>query len=259
MSCRSMTSVSMPVEHRRGRPARLAVERVDRQPGLLVRRRRHFRVEHAADAVLGAEERDQLDVLGLVQQVDAVAPSRARPVWLVTSPTRLPRSGANPFGAKHVEPGQDRRRRPRRPAAAADGAEVAPGPALPSRDSPAPARSPRPRPSRPARAAASRRPCRPDGRGSTGTRRTCRVAGSIHSDVPVKPVCPNEPSGSSSPRLRRETTNRCPSRGARTLRPRPASPAWSSSRPSSGEGSARRGTRRRRAACGRRSRDRRPC
>ncbi len=27
------------------------------------------------------------------------------------------------------------------------------------------------------------------------------VAGSIHSDVPVKPVCPNEPSGRSSPRF----------------------------------------------------------
>jgi hypothetical protein len=28
-----------------------------------------------------------------------------------------------------------------------------------------------------------------------------RVVGSIHSEVPVKPVCPNEPTGSSSPRL----------------------------------------------------------
>ena len=58
------------VEHRGGRAPGVAVERVDRQPGLLVRLGRHVRVEDAADAVLRAEERDQLDVLGVVQQID---------------------------------------------------------------------------------------------------------------------------------------------------------------------------------------------
>ena len=58
------------VEHRRRRPAAVAVERVDRQAGLGVGFGRHVGVEHAADAVLGAEQRDQLDVLGVVQQVD---------------------------------------------------------------------------------------------------------------------------------------------------------------------------------------------
>ena len=43
----------------------------------------------------------------------AVAPSRARPVWLVTSPTRLPASGREALRAEDVESGLHRRRRPR--------------------------------------------------------------------------------------------------------------------------------------------------
>ncbi len=55
---------------RRVGPLRRAVERVDRQAGLLVRRRRHRRVEDAADAVLGAEERDELHAGRRGQQID---------------------------------------------------------------------------------------------------------------------------------------------------------------------------------------------
>ena len=58
------------VEHRRRRPAALAVEGVDRQAGLGVCFGRHGRVEHTANAVLGTEERHELDVLGVVQQID---------------------------------------------------------------------------------------------------------------------------------------------------------------------------------------------
>ena len=104
MSCRSMTIASMPVEHRGGRPPRLAVERMDRQPGLLVRRRRHVRVEDAADAVLRAEQRDERDVLApRASRSIVAAPSRARPVWFVTRPTRLPRQRREAVGAQHVD------------------------------------------------------------------------------------------------------------------------------------------------------------
>ena len=70
MSCRSMTMTSRPCEHGVGRTPRVAVERVNRQAGLLVARRRHRVVENAADAVLGAEERDQLHAGRLVDHVD---------------------------------------------------------------------------------------------------------------------------------------------------------------------------------------------
>ncbi len=58
------------VEHRRRRPAALPVEGVDRQAGLGVCFGRHGRVEHTANPVLGTEERHELDVLGVVQQID---------------------------------------------------------------------------------------------------------------------------------------------------------------------------------------------
>ena len=76
--------VSMPVEHRGGRTPRLAVERVDRQPGLLVASRTAtLVVEHAADAVLGAEERDQLHVLARAQSRSIVRRAVARAAGVV--------------------------------------------------------------------------------------------------------------------------------------------------------------------------------
>ena len=47
-----------------------AVEAVDRQAGLLVLAVADVLVDGPADAVLGAEQRDQLHAVGLVQQVD---------------------------------------------------------------------------------------------------------------------------------------------------------------------------------------------
>ena len=71
--------------------------------------------------------------------------------------------------------------------------------------------------------------------------------------MPVNPVWPNDPTGSSSPRFD-ENASRCPSPSAAHVavaaRRRRAA---SSSRPSAATGCARRCRRRRRAACGRRS------
>ena len=190
-----------PLEHGRGRPARVAVERVNRQPGLRVDFRRHVGVEHAADAVLRPEQRHQLHVLRLVQQVDgrgAVAGAagvvRDEPDALALaaarSLARAARRGRSCTGSR----GAGRRAcrtapksRPVHAAVAATGRRRS--------------GSPRPRPSRPARAAASRRPCRPGCTRFDRNTTNMPVAGSIHSDVPVKPVCPNEPTGSSSPRF----------------------------------------------------------
>ena len=58
------------LEHRGRRTPRLAVERVDRQAGLLVGRGRHAGVENPADAVLRAEEPDERHVLRALQQID---------------------------------------------------------------------------------------------------------------------------------------------------------------------------------------------
>ncbi len=59
-----------------------AVEAEDRQAGGLVDGVADLRVDQAADAVLGAEQRDQLDLGGLVQHVDGGA-AVARPAGVV--------------------------------------------------------------------------------------------------------------------------------------------------------------------------------
>jgi hypothetical protein len=61
-------------------PARLAIERVDRQARLLVHRVRDvLLVELAADAVLGREERHQLKAPGLLEHIDGRPPLQVTP------------------------------------------------------------------------------------------------------------------------------------------------------------------------------------
>ena len=84
------------LQHLVGRAARLAVERVDRQAGLLVLLRRHLVVERAPDPVLGAEERHQRHALGLEQQVDG---RRAR-----AGDARVVRHQADALAAQPLEP-----------------------------------------------------------------------------------------------------------------------------------------------------------
>ena len=114
-----------PVEHGGGRPPRIAVERVDGQTrSFRPSRTGHVRVEHAADAVLRAEQRDQRHVLRAVQQIDrrravaraagvigeqsdALAAQRAR--------TRRPRSTSMPVSTAAAGAA---------PASVPDGAEV---------------------------------------------------------------------------------------------------------------------------------------
>ena len=162
------------VEHRCGRPA--ACRR--RASGSAGRSSRLFRQARSASSMprmpcSGLKSATSLTSLASCSRSIAAAPSRARPVWFVTRPTRLPCSGAKPCARSTSMPVMTGSR----------GGAVGVGPDGPKsrpvhvadrRRQAARRGSPTPRPSRRARAAASRRPCRPDARGSTGRRRTCR-------------------------------------------------------------------------------------
>ena len=95
------------VEHVGCRPLRRAVERMDRQARALVLRRRHGGVENAADAVLRAEERDELGAGHAASRSIVAAPSRARPVWLVTRPTRCAGEHLEAVRARDVDARQN--------------------------------------------------------------------------------------------------------------------------------------------------------
>ena len=128
-----------------------------------------------------------------------VAPSRARPVWLVISPTRLPRRAANPSARSTSMPlstgaavtgwivPEGARSRALQAAlrSTAGGSSVSADAAIVATRARSGVTSPLP---------------------SGWTRfdmntTNILVAGSIHSEVPVKPVWPKDPSGRSSPRL----------------------------------------------------------
>ena len=127
-----------------------------------------------------------------------VAPSRAMPVWLVTRPTRFPRSGTNPSARSTSSPvitGNEAR------------GTTAPD-APKSRPLQTPARAAGGRPVTAAAATVATRArsgvTSPLPSGWTRfDRKTTNIPvdGSIQIDVPVKPVCPKEPIGSSSPRF----------------------------------------------------------
>ena len=106
-----------------------------------------------------------------------LAPSRERPVWFVSRPTRLPRSRAKPSAASTSMPASTGSWSATALAERAAAPRVARLPALSPvdgslalrrRDIARPTAAPRRRPSRPCRAAPSRRPCRRDARGSRG-------------------------------------------------------------------------------------------
>ena len=131
-----------------------------------------------------------------------VAPSRARPVWLVTSPTRLP--------LQRREAARRAARRCRSATGAARGGAggVPDAPkSRPVRRVGCGCRRGRRRRSTEAATVATRARSGVTSPLPSGCTRFDRnttnilVAGSIHSDVPVNPVWPNEPSGSSSPRF----------------------------------------------------------
>ncbi len=129
----------------------------------------------------------------------AGTPSRDRPVWLVTRPTRLPRSAANPAA-----------RIASSPVTTAFGRTAGACGALPW-SWPVKYREARERSGTDSIADAATVATRarsgvtsplPSGCSRLDRKITnIRVAGSIHSDVPVNPVWPNDPSGSSSPRF----------------------------------------------------------
>ena len=162
------------------------------------------------------------------------------PVWLVTRPTRLPRSGAKPSarstsmpvstgsarrGHRRALPAGAERQRPARDGALAATRHVA--------QAPPPRAWPR------ARAAASRRPCRRGAPGSRGTRRRSPVRGSIHrSTSRSNPVWPKDPAAAT----RRGSTSRrsrCPTPARGRCASRPASTAWSCAPRSAARGRAR--------------------
>ena len=216
MSCRSITSTSSPSSIAVGRPARLAIERVDWQAGLLVRRRRDLVVEHAADAVLGAEERDQFHVLGAEQQIDC---SRRRPAR-----ARVIGHEAHPLPAQRREPSP---RRTSSPVSTGNETRGTRRPTRRSRGRSTPAA--RAAGGKPVTAAAATVATRarsgvtsPFPSGWTRfDRKTTNmpVDGSIQSDVPVKPGMSEGANRQQLTAIRRERRSRCPSRGpARSVR-----------------------------------------
>ena len=156
------------LQHLRCGAPGLAVQRVDRQAGLLVDRRWDLFVENAPDAVLGTEQRHQRQVLRRVERVDRRL-AAARPAGVVGEQADLPaREAREALGLQHVDAGHRADRRPR---------------ARQRRPTAAPARSRACRQAAPvrcgslrrrhwprARAARSRRPCRPGGRDWRGRR-----------------------------------------------------------------------------------------
>ena len=185
-----------------------------------------------------------------------VAPSRARPVWFVTRPTRLPLSAAKPFARNTSMPVRTGAARPRRRQGAA-GAKIATGQhKLTARRHRGGQRRGRHR-----RDACAQR---------------CHVALAVWVDAvreedhveAGRGIRPQRRPGEARVAERAEragvrrgwtkTTSPCPSRAIARCAPRQASPPSSFSRPRAATGCARRGRRRRRAACARRLRDRRP-
>ena len=129
MSCRSTTSASMPVEHRRGRAARLAVERVDRQAGLLVgRRRRPCRRAVPRMPCSGLKSATSFTSFAPKSTSIVVAPSRATPGVIGDQADALPAQRREAVGAQHVDAGQHRRATDGG-GTVPDGAEVTAGPA----------------------------------------------------------------------------------------------------------------------------------
>ena len=101
----STTRMSSPSSVVGSRPPSLAVERVDRQAGLLVcGRSATFASSRPLMPCSGLNRATSLTSFALKIRSIVVAPSRARPVWLVTSPTRLFRSAANPSARRTSMP-----------------------------------------------------------------------------------------------------------------------------------------------------------
>ena len=216
MSCRSMTMMSRPGEHGVGRPSRVAVERVNRQAGLLVPRRWHLVVEDAANAVLGAEERHQLHTRRLVEhdrlcvapigrasrvvgdKADALALERREAVAREDVDAGCDRPGARRSGGCDCGAQRMRMRREVR-AGHLTGRlrDVRSTSELPCSTLSAAAAAWRPAPAkwRDVALAIRMQAAREK------DRRNAARYGSIQIDVPVNPVCPNEPIGKSSPRL----------------------------------------------------------
>ena len=97
--------VSMPSV---GRPVSPVEQRVNRQARLLIPRRRHIVVEHAADAVLGAEERDQLHARRLVKQIDRRLPVARSAGVIGDQADALALRSCEAVADEDVDAGQDR-------------------------------------------------------------------------------------------------------------------------------------------------------
>ena len=99
----------MPFEHVVGGPPRLAVERVHREPGLRVRFRGEVLVVlDAADAVLGAEQRDQRDARRRLEDVDGAASGAIAPGVIGDQPDPLALQQREAVAAQHVDAGEHR-------------------------------------------------------------------------------------------------------------------------------------------------------
>ena len=95
------------LEHGVGEPLRLAVKRVDGEARLLVAGGGDLVVEDAADAVLGAEEGDELHARGIVQQIDrGLAVARAAGV-IGQEADALALEASEAFANENVDAGQD--------------------------------------------------------------------------------------------------------------------------------------------------------
>ena len=165
-----------------------------------------------------AEQRDQRDVLRAVQQIDGRGAVARAPGVIGDQSDPLAHERRKPLGPQHVEPVRRRRQRGRR-SGRGRRSEVAPGIRERSRrcgqGSSAVAATVA------TRARSGVTSPLPSGCTRFDRNTTNRpVAGSIQRDVPVKPVWPNDPIGSSSPRLAEYAESKSqPS--ARTLRSSP--------------------------------------
>ena len=191
-----------PLEHRRGRTPAVAVERVDRQ----TRPARRLAAGTLASSMprmpcSGLNSATSSTSFASCRRSIAVAPS-LRPAGVVRDQAdALAVERRESLRAQHVEAGHDRRSRGAGGGSVPDGAEIAPGPhgrRGVGRLAPVSAE---------AATVATRARSGVTSPLPSGWTRFDRnttnipVSGSIQSDVPVKPVWPNEPTGSSSPRL----------------------------------------------------------